>query len=380
MTPSPAPIRVDLGPRSYDVLVGVGLLAALGDQVARVVGRRHHAFVVHDDNLPETLVDEALASLTGAGFDIAEEAVYASEDAKSVETVEQILLHLGKTRHERRDPVIALGGGIVGDLAGFAASVYRRGVPVVQCPTTLLAMVDAAVGGKTGVNLPTPTGLKKNLVGTFWQPSVVIADVAALRTLPARELSAGLAECLKHGLIASGLGHDPSLFDWTRATLGRLLRRDEPALGELVRRNVALKAKVVAGDEREEAPPSAGGRALLNLGHTFAHAIETVPGLDLLHGEAVGLGLVAASACSTALGLLKEADAGTIRAAVDAIGLRTRQAGLPGDEAILETMSHDKKVAGGRLRLVLPTSLGSCKVVEDPPAGAVRAGLAAIRE
>ncbi len=392
MTPS-ASITVSLGQRSYDVHVGAGILAALGDRCAEAVGRGGRAFLVYDDKLSPALVDEVLGSLSSAGFDVAEESMRAGEGEKTLDTVARLLAHIASTRHERRDPVIALGGGIVGDTAGFAAAAYRRGVPFIQCPTTRLAMVDASVGGKTGVNLAIGGALKKNMVGAFWQPRLVMADVAALRSLPDREFRAGLAECLKHGLIAGTVGAETNLFEWTCGRLGSILpsgSRDEAAVADLVRRNVAVKARVVEGDEREEAPSSApgGGRALLNLGHTFAHAIETMPGVAgagapvgvaLLHGEAVGIGLCAAAATAEAMRMLDSAAASAIRAAVKSAGLPVTASGLPADEAILEAMAHDKKTAGGRLRLVLPTDLGQASVVEDPPPSAVRAGISAIR-
>jgi 3-dehydroquinate synthetase len=291
---------------------------------------------------------------------------------------------------------------VVGDLAGFAAASYRRGVPVIQCPTTLLAMVDASVGGKTGVNLDLGTAeapdLKKNAVGAFHQPSLVLVDTDSLGSLAPRHLRAGLAECIKHGLIAADAG-DPGLLEWTGANLERLLGLDQGLVTELVTRNVAVKARIVVGDEREEA--SSGGRALLNLGHTFGHAIETLarlsfegpgrvyregtgPGGDrratlLLHGEAVGLGLVAAATCSAKLGLCPMGLVEQVRDLLTRAGLPTTVVGLPSDEAIITLMGHDKKAMGGVMRLVLPVGGGRAKVVANPALGAVVAGLAAIR-
>lgn len=385
---STSAIRVSTPSRAYDVVVGEGVLATVGDRLAQILKHRTRAFVVSDDNLPDEPLDEVLDALSGAGFDIAEAVVTATESTKSVETVERLLTDIARTRHERGDPIVALGGGVVGDVVGFTAAVYKRGAPVVQCPTTLLAMVDAAVGGKTGVNLPTPSGLKKNLVGAVWQPCLVLADVATLDSLPDRHLRAGLAECLKHGLIAETVGVEPGLFAWTVERLAAFLGRDRAALTELVRRNVSVKARVVEQDEREEAPSDAGGRALLNLGHTFAHAIEPIRGLSptgdiadapLLHGEAVGLGLIAAAAAAVQFAILPAADLDRIRAAVGAAGLPTRIVGLPPDDRLIETMSHDKKVAQGRQRLILPQGVGRARVVDDPPAEVVLAGLAAIR-
>jgi 3-dehydroquinate synthase len=377
--------------RRYDVVVQPGALADLGPRIAATLGAgahgsRRRAFMVADAGLPGSLIDAARVSLDAAGFDAHVELLAPSESVKTLDTAEHLLERIIATRHERTDPLIAIGGGIVGDVAGFVASIYRRGVPVIQCPTTLLAMVDASVGGKTGVNLRAGDTLKKNMVGCFWQPRLVIADPGALASLPDRQLRAGLAECLKHGLISRAT--DPDLFSWTRAALPRVLSRDGAALAQLIERNVRVKASFVAGDEREEATSAEGGRAILNLGHTFGHAIETIPHLSptadagdapLHHGEAVALGLVAAAATSAALGMLTPADAESVRAAVDAAGLPSRVAQLPSDDAILAAMAHDKKVAGGRLRLVLLRAIGNACVIDDPPTGAVVAGLRAIR-
>ncbi len=402
MTPPPRTIPVSLPPsppRAYDILVGEHILPELGPRAAALTpGRR--AFLVTDANLPRPLVESARESLYTAGFDVRAASVTPSEANKTLDTVSRLLHALAHGKHERRDPVIALGGGIVGDLAGFAAAVYRRGVPVIQCPTTLLSMVDASVGGKTGANLsvtdaahPDASALRKNLVGSFWQPVLVLADIAALESLSERQFNSGLAECLKHGLISAD--SDPALFKWTNDNLLRLRMGDAALRAELVERNVRVKARIVEGDEREEKtsalPPGGaveGGRALLNLGHTFAHAIETIEHLSpdgdpanapLQHGEAVALGLVAAAETSHALGMLSAADTRAVRISVERLGLESRILGLPPDDQILASMSHDKKVEGGRLRLVLLESLGRAKVVEDPDLEAVRAGIGGIR-
>lgn len=396
-------IPIQLPHRSYDVVIGEQVLSELGPRVADLrafngqapMGKR--AFLVVDDGLPAELIDEAVASLAASGLTPTIARITATEANKTLDTASRLLHEIAKTRHERTDPVIALGGGIVGDIAGFVGATFKRGVPVVQCPTTLLAMVDASVGGKTGVNLlvrspGNPPTLAKNLVGSFWQPSLVIADVAALESLPERHLRAGLAECLKHGLISADLpdpsANDPELFAWTSTEAIKVRLGDSALREELVARNVRIKAAVVAHDEREEAPSHAGGRALLNLGHTFAHAIETLERLSpdgspdhapLLHGEAVAYGLVAAAGAAQHLGLLSADDAVAVRVGVERLGLVSRLIGLPGDEELIARMMHDKKVASGKLRLVLPTAIGRCRVVEDPPMDAVRAGLGAIR-
>ena len=260
---------------------------------------------------------------------------------------------------------MALAGGVVGDMAGFAAASFLRGMPFVQCPTSLLAMVDSSVGGKTGVNLPQG----KNLVGAFHQPSVVVADPEVLGTLPERELRCGLAECIKHGVI-----RDAGLVDFIEANAAELLAVDVHTVGELVRRNVEIKAAVVMEDERE-----AGVRAHLNLGHTFGHAIEATAGYgEILHGEAVGLGLVAAARCSQAAGHCEaDVEERVIRAA-GAVGLATRTK-LPSDQRLLAAMQHDKKVIDDRIRLVLPHAVGHVEIHADTPEACVRAGWSAIR-
>ena len=300
-------------------------------------------------------------------------------------------------RLERGDVVVALGGGIVCDVAGFAAAIYRRGVRVVQCPTSLLAMVDAAVGGKTGVNLDVPGGddgksrLVKNLVGAFHQPSRVVCDVAALRTLPARELRCGLAECLKHGVIGRSQ-KDAGLLEWTAARLGAIAELDAKTLIELVRRNVAIKARVVMADEYELSTKADGGRMMLNLGHTFAHAIETLPGLSwrnpdqtlavgpLKHGEAVALGLVCAALVSERLKFAGKGLADSVRGLVERAGMPTRIGGLPENAAVIRRMLDDKKVEGGKVRLILPTNGGGCRVASGVDAAVVAAAIDGIRE
>lgn len=389
-------IRVGLDARSYDAVVGAGILPSLGQRTFETLGhdapaRAHmarRAFVVSDAGLPPEAAAAALASLSEAGYLAAGEAVAASERDKSIASAERLLVALARTRHERTDPVVALGGGVTGDLAGFVASIYRRGVPVIQCPTTLLAMVDAAVGGKTAVNLELPDSgasgprLLKNLVGSFHQPSLVLCDVRLLASLPDLHLRAGLAECIKHGLLAADWG-DPDLLDWTAASLSAILDRNETYLIELVARNLAVKAAVVASDEREEGGGPGGGRLALNMGHTVAHAIETLPlprlGRPLLHGEAVALGLIAEAACGERLGATARGTADRIAGLTRAAGLPVSIPGLPPAEEILAGMLDDKKTAGGRLRLALPTGGGRCRIVFDPPETAIRTGIDRIR-
>lgn len=413
-------VRVPLGDRAYDVAVAPGLLDRLGELTSEALGHAPpRACLVVDDALPEAMVVRATASLHAAGASVAVVRLHATERTKSLVTLEHILRELAHTRHERRDPIVALGGGVVTDLAGFAAAVYRRGCSVIQCPTTLLAMVDASVGGKTGVNLqaahndhdeprhhharphrlggthephhePDTIGLLKNFIGAFHQPALVVADVDTLATLPERELRAGLAECIKHTLIAASTDpeHGPQLAERIERAVPGVLAREPGACAAMVADNIRLKAGVVAGDERELAPSAQGGRALLNLGHTFAHAIEPRPGLSpttdpqdapLRHGEAVAVGCVAAAAASAAMGLGDERFVEGVRARFEAARLPTRLSGLPETDVLIRAMGHDKKVTAGRLRLVLPEPGARARVVESPPQDAVAAAWNAVR-
>ncbi len=390
MSPSgPGDVRVvpvALGDRAYDVVIGAGQLATLGDRCADLFGRTR-AFVVIDDELPSSTVDLALGALADAGLEVAEAPVSASEETKSLETAHELLRQLGSTGHERHEPVIALGGGVVGDVGGFVAATYKRGAPVVQCPTTLLSMVDASVGGKTGVNLVTTSGLKKNLVGSFWQPSLVLADVRTLASLSEREFRAGLAECVKHGQITANV-EQPDLLGWIESRTATLKSGEDATLTELVERNVRVKSAVVASDERELDAEGRASRMILNLGHTFGHALESVRTLSpdgdpshapLLHGEAVALGLVAACGAGQSAGLLDESEARRVRGILESVGLPTRVGSLPQVETLIAIMGHDKKARGGRLRLVIPDGARSVRVIDGPPDHLIRAGFEAIR-
>jgi 3-dehydroquinate synthase len=274
---------------------------------------------------------------------------------------------------ERRSPVIALGGGIVGDVAGFAAATYLRGVPLVHVPTTLLAMVDASIGGKTGVNYPIPPDphgrrtMGKNLIGAFWQPRGVIVDPLVLRTLEGRDFRCGLAECIKHGVIA-----DAELLSFIEANLEAIAGLDVDVLVELIARSAQVKAGIVEEDECE-----AGRRALLNLGHTFGHVIEPIEALDLRHGEAVAIGICAAARCAVETGRLGSGDEERIVGLLGSAGLPTRLAQPVDANRLIDAMGYDKKVAGGRLRLVLPTALGRAEIFDDVPREAIISAWAA---
>ncbi len=377
----------------YSVLVGSGLIESCFEGL---VGKGQRALVVVDANVPRETIEPLIRSLDGSGVRWAAKVVTATEADKSLSTLEATLIESARLRLERGDLIIAVGGGIVTDLAGFAAGVYRRGVRIVQCPTTLLAMVDAAVGGKTAANLSVPgedgkAGLLKNAVGVFHQPARVVCDVASLRSLPLRELKSGLAECVKHGLLSGGLG-DKTLLAWTEKRCADVLSLDGGVLAELVARNVAVKARVVQADEREESTKPDGGRMMLNLGHTFAHAIETLPGLawkdpsqgvqmvgPLKHGEAVGVGLVCAARVSAAMRLCEKGLPARVEALLNRAGLPTRIEGLAANAQIIERMGHDKKVAAGKLRLVLPIKGGRTRIRSDAPVKVIAAAIDSVR-
>lgn len=340
-------LQVRLGARSYPLHIAPGLLS----DPANFAGLRGRLLrVITDQNVAPLYLQKVL---TAAGIAPEDALVLpAGETQKSWATLETVIDWLLQTRLPRDGVVLALGGGVVGDLAGFAAAIYQRGVDFVQLPTTLLAQVDSSVGGKTGVNHTRG----KNLIGAFHQPQMVLADTDTLKTLPPRELAAGLAEVIKCGLLG-----DAALFAKLERELDRLLALDPATLAEVIERCCRLKARIVAEDERESGP-----RALLNLGHTFAHAVETCTGYGTwLHGEAVGLGLCMAADLSAKLGWLPHADAARCVALVARAGLPVRPpAGMQPDD-FLRLMAHDKKVAGGRLRLVLLRAIGESLVTAD---------------
>jgi 3-dehydroquinate synthetase len=390
-------IRVELGARSYDVVIGTGLLPNAGALIDAAAGplRGRKVFIAVDDALPGTLISALMEALGASGTHIHREFVKAEEGNKSLARAEELFTSLSGAGFDRRDLLVALGGGIVGDLGGFVAGTYHRGISWVQCPTTLLSMVDASVGGKTAVNLildpfegdfrSTPE-IRKNIIGVVHQPRLVLADVSALASLSERSFRAGLAECIKHGLLAEAWGI-AGLFAWTEQHLDSILRRDEATLIELIFRNVAVKARVVEADEREEI--SQGLRAQLNLGHTFGHAFESLPKLSpdghsynapLQHGEAVALGLVAASRCAAAAGVCPTAIAEKLELLLSRAGLPVRIGGLPPNQTVIARMMHDKKVAAGRLRLVLPESIGRCTFRDDISLAAIEAGIDAVRK
>jgi 3-dehydroquinate synthase len=343
-------IPVQLGGRSYEIRIGSGLLARLGEIVSPLAPSSIH--VVCTEVVAPLYLKAALEACRGVA-PVHHCTVADGEGVKTLATASAILDALVSARADRRSVLVALGGGVIGDIAGFASSVYMRGMRLVHVPTTLLAQVDSSVGGKTGVNHPGG----KNLIGSFHQPSAVVADTDTLRTLPPRELRAGLAEILKHGLLA-----DRAYFERSVADLPRMQALDSQALTEAIAGSCEIKSAVVSRDEREM-----GERALLNLGHTFAHAIETLTGYtQWLHGEAVGCGLCLAADLSVRLGLIGPEVRESIGAAVGAAGLPVRIAGLS-RKAAFEAMRGDKKAVAGRIDFVLLERIGQAvrRQVED---------------
>jgi 3-dehydroquinate synthase len=335
------------GFRPYEVIVGRGLLGSLGTEIAPLA--RGRTAVVTDETVAALHGPSALAALEAAGVRARLLTVPPGEGSKSFAELERVLDRLAAFGLDRTDLVIALGGGVVGDLAGLAAALYMRGIDFVQVPTTLLAQVDSSVGGKTAID--TPRG--KNLVGAFHQPRRVVADIDLLATLPERQVRSGWAEVLKHGLIC-----DAAFFDWLAGEGAAGASGDPAALKRAVIRSVEIKSAIVGEDEKE-----AGRRALLNLGHTFGHALEAELDFDesrLTHGEAVALGCVLAFRYSAAQGLCPDADADRVAGAVAAAGLPTRlaEAGSFDVDALLKRMAGDKKAEGGRLTLVLARGVG----------------------
>jgi len=356
-------LTIDLKERSYPILIGSGLLADPATFTS-LTGRR--AAIVSNETIAPLYLERLETTLEKVGAGTTALVLPDGEAYKNWETLNRIYDHLLAERCDRGTTVIALGGGVIGDLAGFAAATYQRGVPFVQVPTTLLAQVDSSVGGKTGINHPRG----KNMIGAFWQPRLVVADTDTLNTLPDRELSAGLAEVIKYGLI-----RDLPFLDWLDAHMERLMARDGEALAFAIERSCANKAQVVAGDELETAKE--GGRALLNLGHTFGHAIEAGAGYGVwLHGEAVAAGTLMALELSRRLGWLSAAEVERVIALFQRARLPVRGPAL-GVDRYLDLMGHDKKVRDGRLRLVLLRKLGEAVTYADAPPAEIRAAIEA---
>lgn len=352
-------IKVALGERSYPIALGDSLLANAGQWIAASLPGARCA-VVTDQNVAALYLAPLKANLEAKGLFLGDAVVAAGETSKSFPVLTRLCETLLKLGVERGDCVIALGGGVIGDLAGFAASILRRGVRLVQIPTTLLAQVDSSVGGKTGID--TPQG--KNLIGTFHQPSLVLVDVSTLSTLPAREFRAGYAEVMKYGLLG-----DAPFFAWLEQHWPQVFRGEGGERLKAIETSIRAKAAIVEADEREET----GKRALLNLGHTFGHALEAFAGYSdrLLHGEAIAIGMRLAFTYSVEQELCPAEDAARVVRHLEAVGLPSKIADIPGKAPstgqLLRLMAQDKKVQGGKLALVLARGIGQAFVERDVP-------------
>ncbi len=363
---SPADAPAAIQDRSYDIVCGAGLLGTVGGRVLEAGGRR--AVVIADRAVAQTHAAVVADSLAASGVDHETLTVPSGETSKSLEMAGRLWAELARLAVDRATHIVAVGGGVVGDLAGFVAASFARGLPVWHVPTTLVAQVDSAIGGKTGINLAEG----KNLVGAFWQPRGVIADIETLATLPDREFRSGLAEVVKYGMIL-----EAPFFAWLEAHAEGVLAREPTALAAAVERSAALKAGVVEQDERE----ISGLRAALNYGHTFGHAYETAGGYGtLLHGEAVAIGMARAARLAALMGRL---DAGVV-SRQDSLLERfrlptapTQGAGQASPDALLAIMARDKKALGGRLRFVLPDRIGRVELVSDVDPSLVRQVLVA---
>jgi 3-dehydroquinate synthase len=340
-------LSVNLGERSYPIHVGSGTLDRLGE-LAQQAGLSGKAAVISNPTVAQLYLDSVHESLNAAGFEVTPILLPDGEEHKNLSSLAAIYDRLVSARFERKSCLIALGGGVIGDIAGFAAATYLRGVPYVQAPTTLLAQVDSSVGGKTAVNHKDG----KNLIGAFYQPRLVLIDVAVLQTLPRRELIAGIAEVIKYGII-----EDPALFELLERNMGKLVAGDRDLLTRVIAKSCAIKARVVEADERED-----DYRAVLNYGHTIGHALEAVTGYkQFLHGEAVGVGMAQAAALSARQGFCDE------RCLERIVGL-IRKAGLPAEipenvslQSLIQAMEVDKKSAGGKIKFIMCAGIGKTK-------------------
>lgn len=355
-------LRVDLPGRAYDVHIGSGLLDELG-AIIRKTCSASGATIVTDSNVAPLYLERVIDGCRSAGLSPRRIVVPAGEASKSLAQLAFIHDQLAAARHERFEPIIALGGGMVGDLAGFAAATWMRGVPFVQCPTSLEAMIDASVGGKTAINHPAG----KNLIGAFHQPALVCADADCLVTLPRREFVAALAESVKHAVMEG-----PSLLDWHEKNVDVILRRDPAVIVELIRENVRVKAAVVVADERETSAAGVVGRAALNFGHTIGHALESQSGYDLRHGEAVALGMIAELELAVRCRGFDRAMRDRIETLIARLGLPVAAAPTLNAADLLDRLNVDKKVRSAKVRFAVPTTPGKMAWLDDCDAAALQ--------
>ena len=351
-------VHVPLEGRAYDVRIGTDLLSRAGAEIAPLL-KRPRVAIVTDAHVADLHLAALEAALAAEGIASVSLTLPAGESTKGWPQFERTVEWLLEQKVERRDVVVALGGGVIGDLVGFAAAVLRRGVRFVQIPTSLLAQVDSSVGGKTGINAPQG----KNLIGVFHQPALVLADISVFNTLPKRDFLAGYGEVVKYGLLG-----DAAFFDWQDQNATRIAARDPEALVYAVKRSVEMKAEIVVRDETEQ-----GDRALLNLGHTFCHAFEAATGYSdrLLHGEGVAIGCALAFELSSRLGLCSQEEPSRVREMLSTMGMKVTLADIDGDlpdaQALLDLMGQDKKVIDGQLRFILARGIGKAFVTSDVP-------------
>ncbi|MBI2832330.1 MAG: 3-dehydroquinate synthase [Chloroflexi bacterium] len=342
-------VRVNLGSNSYDILIGAGLLAEAG-KFLKDAGFSGKVVIVTDSIVKGLHAGALEQGLKREGFQTVTLEVPVGEEHKSLETAGRLYKELSDFHAERNTPILALGGGVIGDLTGFVAATYLRGVPLVQVPTTLLAQVDSGIGGKVALDY----GTLKNKIGAFYQPKLVIADIATLKTLPARQLLSGLAEVIKYAVI-----RDRELLTYIEERLDMIKSLDAAALEEIIYRSARIKAEVVEKDERDT-----GVRNILNYGHTIGHAIESVSDFQIAHGEAVAIGMVAAARISNKLGMLGEDELNRLTRVIERTGLPTEPPKLNLAE-IIKAMGHDKKIISGRVRFVLPRKIGEVIVTDE---------------
>jgi 3-dehydroquinate synthase len=341
-------ITVELGERSYDIFIGEGNLEEIGSRLS-VFGFSGKIGLISNPTVYEFYGETVSKSLRDAGFDLAEVLIPDGEEYKSLASVEEIYTSLLKAKLDRKSALVALGGGVIGDITGFAASTYMRGIDFIQIPTTLLAQVDSSVGGKTGVNHP----LGKNMIGSFWQPRLVWIDTLTLNTLPRREFLSGLGEVIKYGVI-----WDWELFSYLGANRNKILELDAEALMHIIRRSCEIKAEIVSKDERES-----GLRAILNYGHTIGHAVETLTGYkQYLHGEAVAIGMCLEAELSFRLGFTGSNEPAMLKNLIDSFGLPSEMPSGIQSGDLLSSMQIDKKTVGGKMHFILPEKIGRVKV------------------
>jgi 3-dehydroquinate synthase len=334
-------LNVSLGVRSYPIYISTGF-EELGKSLAsaRLTGK---AIVITDENVDAYYSEACIKSLSEHGFETFKYSISPGESSKNLDTVTEIYRHLNSLKPDRKSTLVALGGGVVGDIAGFAAATFLRGINLVQIPTSLLAQADSSVGGKVGVDFEG----SKNIIGAFYQPKLVYININTLKTLPKRELQSGLAEVVKHGLIM-----DSDFYDYIDYNIRKIFNYDADVLQYIARMNCTIKGNVIELDERED-----GLRAILNFGHTIGHAIESVSGFELLHGECVGLGMIGAYKLAFYLGMIDEKAVDSVTRTLEKIGLPVKAHGMSA-EKVYAQMFHDKKIKGGKLVFVLPKGIG----------------------